>query len=192
MNSSPIYRLVLHPRDIRYAAPSWQPIIKALQTAGFISGAWGDENRLRFYAGDRFTNFITFMGCSPYIVFEPPLDGSLNFCHVQFSEIYVGGQFRSTSRNVFARCPQCRKRINHWETFVSQWRENPVSTVVRCDKCDAEVSLYDLAWRHTAGFARMFMDVYSIHPQEGVPTDQLLSLLEQASGSKWNYFYSDR
>ena len=192
MNRSPIHRLVLHPRDIHYAAASWQPIVKALQMEGFVSDAWGDENNMRFLAGSRFTNYITFMGCSPYIAFEPPPDGSLNFCHVQFSDIYAGPQFRSASHGVFARCPQCRKRMDHWEMHIAQWRENPLSTVIRCDKCGVEVSLYELAWRYSAGFGRMFMDIYSVHPQEGVPTDKLLSLLEKASAGVWSYFYSDR
>jgi hypothetical protein len=62
----------------------------------------------------------------------------------------------------------------------------------RCDKCHEEVSLYQLAWRHTAGFGRMFIDVYSIYPHEGVPTEQLLIMLEKASGTPWEYFYTDR
>jgi hypothetical protein len=37
----------------------------------------------------------------------------------------------------------------------------------------------------------MFMDIYSVFPQEGVPNEALLDLLEKASGVRWGYFYTD-
>jgi hypothetical protein len=166
--------------------------MEVLQAEQFLGDLWGEEGDGRFLAGNHFLKFITFMGCSPYIVFEPPPDGSFNFCHIELSKIYTGIQFRSASREVFARCPQCRKRMNQWEPFISQWQTDSAATDFYCDKCNAKVSLYALQWRQTAGFGRMFMDVYSIHPQEGVPTDPLLALLEKASGTPWQYFYSDR
>lgn len=192
MNTPQVYRLVLHPCDVAYVTPSWNPLTEALQTVQFIGDSWGDEQSKRFLAGDQFLNFITFMGCSPYIVFEPPPDSSLDFCHIQFSPIYSGVQFRCASNNVFARCPQCRKRVANWEPAITKWRTNSATTVFHCDKCHAEISLYQMGWRHTAGFSRMFIDIYSIHPQEGVPTDPLLDLLEKASGTAWRYFYSDQ
>jgi hypothetical protein len=191
MTISPLYRLVLHPLDIRYASSSWAPTIEVLQGAGFLGKPWSKTIERRYLAGDQFLNYITFMGCSPYIAFEPPPDGSLDFCHVRFSEIYAEPRFRCASSNVFARCPQCSKRIHHWEAAISSWREDPASSTLRCDKCGAEVSVYLLGWRHTAGFSRMFMDIYSVFPQEGVPNEALLDLLEKASGVRWGYFYTD-
>jgi hypothetical protein len=192
MATSQLYRLVIHPLGIHFAPNSWAPIIEALQGAGFLGDPWDEQGDQRYLAGDQFLSFITFMGCSPYIAFEPPPDGSLDFCHVHFSEIYTNLRFRCASRNVFARCPQCRKRIHNWETAISGWQEDPASNIMQCDKCGSEVSVYQLGWRHTAGFARMFMDIYSVFPQEGVPTDALLDLLEKASGVRWGYLYTDR
>ncbi len=192
MKISQLHRLILLPSDIDYAPPSWKPITEALQTAQFIGDSWGHENGQRYLTGDQFLSFITFMGCSPYIVFDPPSDGSLDFCHIQLSPIYTATQFRGASHNVFARCPQCRKRINNWEPAIAKWRTNSAATAFHCDKCHAENPLYQLGWRHTAGFARMFMDVYSIYPHEGVPTDSLFALLENVSGTPWHYFYADQ
>lgn len=191
MANPKIHRLVLYPRDAQYAA-AWQPIMQALQAAEFIANRWGGEAGQRFTAGNRFLAYITFMGCSPYIEFEPPPDGSSDFCHVQFSEIYSGTQFRRASQNVFARCPKCGKRLANWESAVLNWREDPARYHFQCDKCHGEVSLYQLGWRHNAGFSRMFIDVMSIYPQEGVPVDALLALLEKASGTPWDYFYTDQ
>jgi hypothetical protein len=174
-----------------FAMLSWKPLVETLQTAQFIGKSWGEEKAMRFLIGDQFLNFITFMGGSPYIVFEPPPDGSLNFCHIQLGPIYSATQFRCSANNVFARCPKCRKRINNWEPAIAHWRINPSAKTLHCDKCQGEISIYQLGWRHTAGFARMFVDIYSIYPHEGVPTDSLIALLETASGTAWDYFYSD-
>ena len=43
----------------------------------------------------------------------------------------------------------------------------------------------------TAVFARMFIDIYSIYPQEVIPTDQFFSLLETQTGTQWDYFFTD-
>ena len=165
--------------------------MEALRAIQFISAPLGDEKGRRYLAGEGFLNFITFMGCSPYIAFEPPPDGSMDFCHVQFSVLHDRPRFRSASCNVFARCPQCGKRIQQWEKAIADWRTDPASTALRCDKCATEVSLYQLGWRHSAGFACMFIDIYSIYPQEGVPTDSLLDILGKACGVRWGYFYTD-
>lgn len=192
MDTLPLYRLVLHPQDSQYVPKSWEPIIGVLQAEKFLSKSWGDKSQQRFLTGERFVDFITFMGCSPYIVFEPPQDGSLNFCHIQFSAIHLQSQFRSASGNVFARCPLCGKRLEQWKVALDAWQENPAANIIRCDKCHSEASLYKLGWRHTAGFGRLFIDVFSIYPQEGVPTDSLLGLLHASTGVHWQYFYSDR
>ena len=191
MSTSPAYRLVLHPDDIYFSLSEWQPIVEALQDVQFIGDPLVGQNGRRYLAGEHFLNFITFMGCSPYIAFEPPPDGSEDFCHLRFSNIYTHPEFRCASRNVFARCPRCGKRIQQWEAAITQWRENPASSVMHCDKCNAGISLYELGWRHGAGFARMFIDIYSIYPQEGIPTEPLLDLLEKVCGVRWGYFYTD-
>ncbi len=186
-----MYRLVLHPRAINEAMASWKPIINALQEAEFLAAPWGGEKSRRFLAGGCFLDYITFMGCSPHIALEPPTDGSLNFCHIHLSEIYTHSRFRCASRNVFAHCPHCGKRLGQRETAIDKWRKDPASVMIHCEKCNVGVSLYQLGWRHTAGFARMFMDVYGIYPHEGIPADPLLGLLERPSGFAWDYFYSD-
>jgi hypothetical protein len=36
------------------------------------------------------------------------------------------------------------------------------------------------------------MDIVSIYPQEGIPTDPFLSLLETQTGAQWDYFFTDQ
>jgi len=208
MTSQQIHKLVLHPRDANFALTSWDELIARLRDVGFLDEELDKplnkplnksldkplyrEQRNRFLIGERFFQTITFTGCSPSMEVAPSTDGSLDFCHIQFSEIYPEPHFRSASQNVFARCPQCRKRISNWEQAVSLWSKDTSLDNFNCDKCTEQVSLYQLGWRHTAGFARLFIDIYSIYPQEGIPTDQFLSLLETQTGTQWDYFFTDQ
>ena len=202
MTRQKIHKLVLHPRHANFALTSWDGLVARLREVAFLGEQLGEKldkplnkslnKQNRFLVGERFLHYITFMGCSPSVELTPPTDGSLDFCHIHFSEIYPEPQFRSASQNVFARCPHCRKRIGNWEQAVSSWAKDSSADNFICDKCAEQVSLYQLGWRHTAGFARLFIDIYSIYPQEGIPTDSFLSLLETQTGAQWDYFFTDQ
>ena len=200
MTSQQIHKLVLHPRDANFSLASWAGLISRLREMEIldkplnnsIDNSLNKEQQSRFLVGERFLQYMTFMGCSPSVELTPPTDGSLDFCHIHFSEIYPESQFRCASQNVFARCPQCRKRINNWAQAVSIWSEDSSAINFNCDKCAEQVSLYQLGWKHTAGFARLFIDVVSIYPQEVIPTDQFFSLLESQTKAQWDYFYTDQ
>lgn len=192
MSGSPIYRMILFPCEAHYAPESWAILAGALQETEIIGSSFGEHQDYRFLVGDKFLQYVTFLGCSPHIELQPPADGSLNFCHFQFSQFKQNPIFRHASNNVFARCPQCGKRIATWQHPVSQWRENPQCFMFACEKCHAEISLYQLSWRHTAAVARVFIDIFSIYPQEAIPTDQFMRVMQNATGEKWDYFYADQ
>lgn len=192
MSGSPVHRLVLSPCEPHYAPGSWNAVREALLEAQIIDAPISKDEDNLFLIGEKFLQYITFLGCSPHIELVPPKDGSLDFCHIQLNPIYATPVFRHATNNVFARCPQCGKRIQAWQQAVSQWRNNPQSQQLVCEKCHAKVSLYQLSWRHTAAFARLFIDIFSIYPQEAIPTEQLMQVLENATDKKWDYFYTDR
>jgi hypothetical protein len=198
MTCQQIHKLVLHPRDANFALTSWDGLVARLREVAFLGEQLGEQldkslnKQNRFLVGERFLQYITFMGCSPSVELAPPTDGSLDYCHIHFSEITPEPRFRSASQNVFARCPQCRKRISNWEQAVSSWTKDSSADNFNCDKCGEPISLTQLGWRHTAGFARLFIDIYSIYPQEGIPTDPFLSLLETQTGTQWDYFFADQ
>jgi len=200
MTFQQIHKLVLHPRDANFALTSWDELIARLREVAFLDEKLGEQldqlliknKQNRFLVGEQFLQYMTFMGCSPAVELTPPTDGSLDFCHIHFSEIAPETQFRCASQNVFACCPQCRKRISKWSQAVSKWSNDSSAINFNCDKCAEQVSLYQLGWRHTAGFARMFIDIYSIYPQEVIPTDQFFSLLETQTAAQWDYFFTDQ
>ncbi len=191
-----IHRLVLHPKNADYAPESSGIIRKMLHDSGFI----GESCRLPdsgsrqqgFLAGEQFLQLLTFMGCSPNINLAPQYEGDRDYCHIVLSPIYAQVRFRSHARDVFARCPECGRRDTDWPALIEQWQMNTVRNKYVCPHCDKSMSLYDLRWRQLAGFGRVFIEVFSIFPQEGIPTGHLMSALENACTQPWRYFFTNR
>ena len=152
MTCQQIHKLVLHPRHANFALTSWDGLIARLREVEFLdkplnkplNKSLNKEQQNRFLVGERFFQYITFTGCSPSMELTPPTDGSLDFCHIHFSEITPESRFRSASQNVFARCPQCRKRISNWEQAASLWLKDSSAVNFNCDKCAEPISLTQL------------------------------------------------
>lgn len=191
-----LYRLVLHPEDANYAPESSSMIRDVLYDAGFISGACsiadGEQVQQAFLPGEQFLQLLTFMGCSPNINLAPQYEGDRGFCHIMLSPISAQPHFRSHERDVFARCPECGRRDTAWQVHIGRWQADASLNKYICPHCDKNLSLYDLRWRQMAGFGRFFIEVFSIFPQEGIPTNNLLSLLEKACARPWTYFFTNR
>ena len=191
-----IYRLVLHPEEANYAPESTAMIQTLLHDIGFIGDACeleGDETAPQgFLVGEQFLQLLTFMGCSPNINLAPQQQGDRDYCHIVLSPIYTQPHFRRHDGDVFARCPECGRRDPDWQTQIERWQADMARTDYTCPHCENTISLYDLRWRQAAGFGRFFIDVFSIFPQEGIPTDKLLMALKKASGQPWTYFFTNR
>jgi len=141
-----------------------------------------------FLCGEKFTQLITFMGCSPHLVFEAPADGSENYCHVilhQHDEI----QLLTGQQTAPPRCPSCRHRIPDWKQYRQQWHDNTTTKTWRCPKCETSSFPWQLDWRQSGGAGKILIEIKNIFPGEAVPVDQLLARLKTLSGEKWRYFY---
>ncbi len=193
-----IYRLVLHPQNADYAPESSGIIRKILHDSEFIGGpsrlpdsrtATAEQG---FLAGEQFLQLLTFMGCSPNINLAPRYEGDRDYCHIVLSPIYAQVRFRSHAQDVFARCPECGRRDTDWPALIERWQTDTFLKKYVCPYCDKRMSLYDLGWRQLAGFGRFFIEVFSIFPQEGIPSGHLLSVLENACAQPWTYFFTNR
>lgn len=53
------------------------------------------------------------------------------------------------------------------------------------------MSMEQVNWRQSAGYASQFMLVHNIYLHEAVPGERLMASLQQCSDNKaWNYFYA--
>ncbi len=194
----PVYRLVLHPQNADYAPESSEMIQKILFETGFIAESQSlPDSRTRdtgqsFLAGEQFLQLLTFMGCSPSINLVPQHEADRDYCHIVLSPVHAHVHFRSHERDVFARCPECGRRDANWPVLIECWHRDRSQQEYVCPHCHKSTSLYDLRWRQVAGFGRFFIDVFSIFPQEGIPSKHLMAALGDACVQPWTYFFTNR
>lgn len=177
-------------------------LIQALSEQGFIGAAifspkaGGSASDNEYCVGDSFLSSITFMGCSPYIEFEPSAElqknDSADFCFIRVSAckqdnaMYHAEQFEKLK--TIPRCEQCRKVISSWADKVKhlngQWQ-------LDCPHCEAALNATTLDWRKASGVGNIFMQVMNVYLQEAIPTEVFIQQLESITQSKWTYFYTD-
>lgn len=176
--------LVLHPSDKSWLPNNDGDLYTLLQTTGLAGPALPDRYGSGYFVGNRFLSLVTFMGCSPAIKLEPDdSQPDQEFCSIRLRLEKASPLLQVASRNSPPRCPHCR-------SVVEVESGDPVAeTLMDCKQCGAKTPLYALNWRKTAGYARCFVEITGVYPQEALPTATLLNSLQEFSGCEWCYFY---
>ena len=185
-----ITRLVMYPDDNTFIPQGRDDIQQVLKEIEFIGDTLpSNDDRLRFLIGEQFLNFVTFLGCSPAIEIEPLADGDEDFCHVHISPLYQQLEFVADAAGKGPRCPQCRHEEKNWQNLVENWQVDS-SLQYQCPECQQVTDVLKLNWKKSAVAAHVFIEVYSVFPNEAVLADKVLSVLGKATGVTWKYFYS--
>lgn len=177
--------LVLHPLDCN-EQPDLKVLTDALQNLKFIESPL-DGTPGSYLVGDDFLQLIIFLGCSPSVELAPSEEGKA-FCHIRLIRPEDTPQFIISKHTNNPRCPSCRKEIINTKQVLEQWNKDK-SIQWSCPDCDFSGETKDLNWRHSAGTASFFIEVNNIFPNEAVPSDELMSVLQEATNSEWRYFY---
>jgi hypothetical protein len=161
-------------------------VINSLKAVKLIDKPWKQETD--WLAGDNFLKLIAFMGCSPYIEFEPPASGEENFCFVRLLGPFDERQFIYGKNVRPPQCPHCFGKTDKSKNFPQQTKNNPEQNWT-CPSCDKDNHLADLNWRKQAGAASLFIVINSIFPSEAIPGNELLNALKNSTDCEWKYFY---
>ena len=159
-----------------------QPLITELQKFNFISQAMNKPDCDDYFTGDKFLDYIAYMGCAPTIQFEATKNGD-NFCFIKIHNYSTSELIHSQKQARAPRCPNCKKPVKNWQDARS-------ATTIRCDQCEAVSNIENFNWRKMAGYARLFIEVTDIFPKEAIPQQMLLDELADITGVEWVYFYS--
>lgn len=144
-------------------------------------------NYALFSPGENIMQHVIFLGCSPVLAITG-LTGNEE-CVVEL-ENHETEQFIGGSNVKPLRCSHCKTSNNNWHSFIEAWRNNPnENDSWQCEQCRSNHSLKKASWRKCAGFGRSFIKIWGIFESEAVPSDQLLHALQNATRSKWKYFY---
>ena len=176
--------LYLAPID-PLARPEPTAIKKLLEKLGVLDGPLGTN---RFTAGEGFTRHVIYAGCSPYLVTEPPADGSLQFCHVALHGPYPEPRLVTGPNTVAPRCPACRARFKDWRGRLATWQQAPEN--IHCEQCGKQTAAYTLDWREHAIGGRYLIELRNVYPGEASPSDRLMAQLSQTSGFDWRHAWA--
>jgi hypothetical protein len=178
-------RLVLVPSSADWSPESLQTLALALQDMG-LAGPELSPGYLA--AGGHFLDYLSFLGCAPTVVFEPPsfdAIGSGRFYHISISSPLSRQVFRCDNLTYRPRCPQCKSELNEWRSW---WGEGSCAEHP-CPGCGEVVSPLTINWRRRAGCGRIFIDILGIHAETVKPVPRLFEELERRTGVAWQYFF---
>lgn len=182
MNSSTsTCALYLCPQQHDFTVRDISTFVTQLQHNGLISEAIADRKN-SFFTGQRFLDYVAYMGCSPAIRFEAS-DTSKNFCHIKIHHYDTAKLIVSQKQSRAPHCPNCNRP-------VKDWLRNKTEETIRCNLCNTTANIGDFNWRKVAGYARIFIEITDIFPKEAIPQQILLDKLTGICKTEWLYFYS--
>jgi len=177
--------LLLHPADPGAPAPDVATVVRALAGLGLVGDPLGPPETFR--AGPEFLRHVTFLGCAPHLVLEPPADGGDAFSHVVIAGPFAAPRLVVGANTAVPRCPACRARFEDWRAALAGWVATPLAGCARCAACGAVQRPADLDWRETAATGRLFVEVRNVFPGEAVPGEALLRTLGRLGAGPWRH-----
>ena len=176
--------LYLAPSEID-AAPDFPGVRRLLSDLDIIADELAPSI---FRAGDGFSRHVVYAGCAPYLLMQPPQDGSLNFCHVALHGPFRHARLVTGPNTVKPRCPLCRTRFEDWRSRLADWQHNHVTA--RCAGCGQAFRPTLLDWRGHAISGRVLIELRNVFPGEASPSDRLLQRLSDETGLDWQYAWA--
>jgi len=178
-------RLVLVPN-----AHAWSSVTpEALKTILQEIGLAGEELTPGYLAAGRsFLDYLSFLGCAPTVVFEPPSDkaiGTGQFYHLKIQTSLAQAIFRSDSLTYKPKCPHCKNPLDDWR----QWWGTGLCDARQCPGCGKMISPQEINWRRRAGCGKVFIEILGIHAETVKPVRKLFDDLEAYTGTEWRYFF---
>jgi len=159
----------------------------ALTELRLIEAAVSPQWPQRYYIGERFLQYLSFMGCAPALEFKPQEPDSPDwstFTYVSFTSPLPLPRCYIDTMMAKPLCPHCGKRH-----ACSAQLPGQISEQLICPKCLQGATLDQWDWREFGGCARQFISVVNVYPKEAIPTDSLLQDLAEKTQLRWRYFY---
>lgn len=172
--------LFLRPDRYDYTPTDETRLVSGLRHEGLIGEKINTPHD--YLVGERFLDYIAYLGCSPAIEFEPDAEGE-NFCFIRIHHYTSPRLIRSHKQARKPQCPVCNKPISNQDV-------NSTAGTLLCESCHTESALEQINWRKMAGYAQLFIEISDIFPREAIPQQLLLDRLSQLTETSWSYFYA--
>jgi hypothetical protein len=179
-----LYRqLILVPQVSQWTCAD---LPEQLRQLGLLSVAVTPARANRYLIGNNFLQQINFMGCAPAIEFEPSAQDDLLWNTFIFIMPCEFSQPRWCADLDMAKpaCPHCKKRITQTATHLDS-----STLLLTCPHCTEQNHVCAFDWKEYGGCAKTMVVIANVYPKEAIPTDSLLTQLENLTGTAWRYFY---
>jgi hypothetical protein len=171
--------LFLHPK--KYSSLDMPLFVSELKNIELISNAIKIRDN-HFYTGEKFLDYVVYMGCAPNIQFKESSDNK-KFCFIKIHHHNQNQLIVSKTQIKSPQCPECKKPIKNWQDKVTD-------TTLFCEHCDTTANIENCNWRKMGGFSNLFIEITDIFPKEAIPQQLLLDKLSKITQTDWLYFYS--
>jgi hypothetical protein len=179
--------MILTPRDPLAAPEGAGELPALLSRLELIGSPLTGAPDPAYEAGERFLEWITFLGCSPMVELTGVLAEGGDFCHVRLPPISAGPRFLAGSDVAEPICRHCKHRCGDWRRWVESWLKDPRPGA--CPGCGIPQHPHELHWRKRAVFARTVVEIWGIYPSEAVPAQGLMDALARTTGGPWRHTY---
>lgn len=178
--------LYLHPKAHDFTIEETSSFITKLQKISFISQVTNKQNDHSYFTGEKFLDYIAYMGCAPSFQFEANAgneNSDSNFCFIKIHSYQSPCLIHNQQQAIAPHCPNCKKP-------VKDWADNKTDSAINCNQCSSRSNIEAFNWRKMAGYAQLFIEINDIFPKEAIPQQTLLDKLSKISNTDWQYFYS--
>jgi hypothetical protein len=180
-------QLLLCPADALWVPVSRGEFITMLQHEGVLGQPIGSDTQARFLIGEAFLQLFSFMGCAPSIEFAPPdplKPDWHEFVFIELSPVQTQARWLVDRDHAKPACPHCQRRTREWSQHYQA-----SDAQLYCPHCQHSDTVCAWRWFDAGACARQFVSIVNVYPKESLPTDTLLSQLQQHTGVAWLYFY---
>ena len=174
--------LYLCPQQADFSITDTPDLVPELQKIGLLAQQINPHDNNHYFTGDRFLDYIAYMGCSPAIQFEASKNNE-DYCFIRLHSYRSAKLINSLVQTRAPHCPVCRKT-------VKDWQHTKTSSAISCTHCHTTSRIEAFNWRKMAGFARLFIEITDVFPKEAIPQQLLMDKLSSISKTHWLYFYS--
>ncbi len=183
--------LFLHPAQPNFTIKDAPALTSLLLDISFISNNIETEDtKLRYYTGEKFLNYVSYMGCAPAIQFEASAD-KREFCFIEIHQYDSAKLIHSRKQARSPHCPACNKPVKNWQQqSTKKTTEHIAPVTILCNTCNTTSNIETFNWRKMAGYARLFIQITDVFPKEAIPQQLLLDKLANNTDTPWQYFYS--
>lgn len=188
-DNSDVHQLILYCTDLDYFPADIDEFIAQCQQKQLLANLISVDETCHYLLGERFMQYVSFVGCSPYLKLAPESEHDENFSSAVLPCQETDIQFFVRHPTPAPNCPKCKKPQTQINELVQSSKTTRHNSTVVCISCHKENTLSELDWRRNAAFCRFYIAISHIYPKEAIPTNELMDWLSHYSDKHWQYCY---